>query len=56
VAAMEITEIEKALNELIEKATESGGFVWLVDKKQNNFAVRLQAPIRLSALIMEDEE
>lgn len=52
---MEIKEIENALNELIQKATESGGFVWIVDKKQNDFAVRLKKPIRLSALIMEDE-
>jgi hypothetical protein len=52
---MEIKEIENALNELINKATESGGFVWIVDGKQNNFAVRLKAPIKLSALIMEDD-
>lgn len=51
----EITEIQAALNELINKAVKSGGFVWIVDSKQNNFAVRLKAPIRLSALIMEDE-
>lgn len=50
---MDITEIQAALNELIKKATESGGFVWIVDSKHNNFAVRLKEPIRLSALILE---
>jgi hypothetical protein len=53
---MDIKEIENELNALILKACESGGFVWIVDKKQNDYAVRLKAPIRLSALILEEKE
>ena len=53
---MDINEIETALNELINKASESGGFVWVVDKLHNNFAVRLTEPISLKAYIPSDKE
>lgn len=46
---MDITKLENALNELIEKAACSDGYVWIVDKKGNNFAVRLTAPVKLRA-------
>lgn len=53
---MEITDIENELNELINKATESGGFVWIVDKKQNNFAFKVCAPVKLRAYIPSNNE
>ena len=53
---MDITEIENALNELINRAAESGGFVWIVDSKQNNFAVRLSAPVKLQAYLPKNNE
>lgn len=53
---MEIAEIEKALNELIAEATNSGGCVWIVDKLQNNFAFRLCAPVKLRAYIPSNNE
>ena len=52
---MDVTDIEKALNELIAKATESGGFVWIVDKKGNNFYVRLTDAVTIKAFIKEKE-
>ena len=45
---MDKQELEKALNELIAKAQESGGHVYIVDKKQNNFALRLTEPIKIN--------
>ena len=50
---METANVEKALNELIAKATESGGFVWIVDKKGNNFYVRLTDAVTIKAFIKE---
>ena len=45
---MDEHELEKALNELIAKAQESGGHVYIVDKKQNTFALRLTEPIKIN--------
>lgn len=53
---MDIKEIENALNELINKASESNGFVWIVDKRHNNFAVRLTEPVSLRAYIPNNNE
>lgn len=53
---MDITEIENALNELIEKAACCEGFVWIVDKKGNNFALRLSAPVKLRAYMVSNKE
>jgi hypothetical protein len=53
---MDIKEIENALNELITEAAESGGCVWIVDKRQNNFAVRLCDPVTLKAYIRSNNE
>lgn len=46
---MDIMELENALNELIVKAVSCEGYVWIVDKKGNNFAIRLNAPVKLRA-------
>ena len=40
-------QIEEALNELIEKAISGGGHVFIVDKKHNDFALRLTTPIKI---------
>ena len=39
--------IENSLNDLIAKAIENGGHVYIVDKKQNSFALRLETPIKI---------
>ena len=39
---------ENSLNELISEAAENGGFVYVVDKKQNTFALKLTEPIKIS--------
>lgn len=53
---MDIMELENALNELIEKATCCEGFVWIVDKKGNNFAFRLNSPVKLRAYMFGNNE
>lgn len=53
---MDIMELENAINELIAKAADANGFVWIVDKKQNNFALRLSAPVSLRAYMPNDNE
>lgn len=45
---MEAQEIEKALNELIAKAQEHGGHVYIVDKLQNTFALKLTEPVKIN--------
>lgn len=40
-------QIEEALNALIVEATKNGGHVFIVDKKKNNFFVRLTEPIKI---------
>ena len=39
--------IENSLNELIAKATANGGHVYVVDKKRNDFALKLTEPITI---------
>ena len=39
--------IEQELNELIKSCTEKGGFVWIVDKKGNNFSIRLTEEVKI---------
>lgn len=41
-------EIETALNELITEAVKGGGHVYVVDRKNNKFALRLTEPIKIS--------
>ena len=53
---MDITEIEKALNELIADAFAKSGCVWIVDKHHNNFAFRLSAPVKIRAFIPNNNE
>jgi hypothetical protein len=45
---MDAQELEKALNELIAKATENGGHVYILDKLQNTFALKLTEPIKIN--------
>jgi hypothetical protein len=40
-------DIEKELNELIKRCTEKGGHVWIVDKKGNNFSIRLTEEVKI---------
>lgn len=40
--------IENLLNELIAKASENGGHVYIVDKLQNTFALKLTEPIKIA--------
>ena len=42
---VEITE--NSLNELIAEAEKNGGHVYVVDRKQNSFALRLTQPIKI---------
>lgn len=39
--------IENSLNELMAAAVANGGHVFVVDKKRNNFALRLTEPIKI---------
>jgi hypothetical protein len=41
-------EIEEAFNELIAKCAEYGGHVYIKDKLNNDFILRITEPIRLS--------
>ena len=42
---------EQALNELIKECRDKGGFVWIVDKRHNNFAIRLTEEVRISSYV-----
>jgi hypothetical protein len=53
---MDIMELENAINELITKAADANGFVYIVDKKENDFALRLSAPVSLRAFMPNDNE
>ena len=39
--------IENSLNELIAEAVKNGGHVYVVDKRQNTFALKLTEPIKI---------
>ena len=43
--------IENSLNDLIAVAAKRGGHVYIVDKKRNRFALRLQEPVKVVAYI-----
>lgn len=45
---MDAKELEKALNELIAKSQEHGGHVYIVDKLQNTFALKLTEPVKIN--------
>lgn len=40
-------QIEEALNALIAEAVKNGGFVYVVDKKHNDFILRLTEPVKI---------
>lgn len=42
-----VITLENALNELIAQAADGGGHVYVVDKKQNTFALKLTEPIKI---------
>lgn len=45
------SQAEQALNELIKECRDNGGFVWIVDKRHNNFAIRLTEEVRISSYV-----
>ena len=42
---------EQTLNELIKECRDKGGFVWIVDKRHNNFAIRLTEEVKISSYV-----
>lgn len=42
-------EIEEALNELIKKCTDNRGHVYIIDKLNNKFILRIEEPIKINA-------
>ena len=47
----ESEEIAEALNNLIRRCAKSGGHIFIVDKRQNNFALRLTEDIKINTYI-----
>lgn len=45
---MKAEELEKALNSLIEQAEEHGGHVYIVDREQNAFALKLTRAVKIN--------
>jgi hypothetical protein len=39
--------LENSLNELISEAMKNGGHVYVVDKRQNTFALKLTEPVKI---------
>lgn len=48
---LETEEITAALNKLITLCAKSGGHVFIVDKKQNHFALRLTEEVKIQGFI-----
>lgn len=44
-------EIEDAINALIRECVAQGGDVWLVDKKQNRYALRLYEEVKIRPFV-----
>lgn len=44
---MTANQIEEALNELIAEATKNGGHLYIVDKMQNAFALKITQPVKI---------
>lgn len=42
--------IAQSLNELIREAQKNGGYVYIVDKKRNNFVLRLTEEVNIKAI------
>lgn len=51
-----IDELQTALNELITLCAKSGGHVFIVDKRQNNFALRLTEEVKIQAFVPKGGE
>lgn len=41
-------EIEEAFNELIKKCAANGGHIYIKDKLNNDFIIRITEPIKIS--------
>lgn len=52
----EADAIAEELNKLIEKCHESGGHLWIVDKRRNNFSLRLTEPVTIRACVFTARE
>ena len=48
---LETEEINTALNKLINLCAKQGGHVYIVDKKQNIFALRLTEAVKIQGFI-----
>jgi hypothetical protein len=48
---LETEEINTALNKLINLCAKQGGHVYIVDKKHNNFILRLTEEVKLQGFI-----
>ena len=55
ITMLETEEIQKALNKLITLCAHKGGHVYIVDKKQNKFALRLTEEIKIQGFIPKDK-
>ncbi len=52
---IETEEIQSALNKLITLCAKQGGHVIIVDKKQNNFFLRLTEEIKIQGFIPREK-
>lgn len=52
---LETEEIQSALNKLITLCAKQGGHVIIVDKKQNNFFLRLTEEIKIQGFIPREK-
>ena len=48
---LETEEIQTALNKLINLCAKQGGHVYIVDKKQNRFALRLTEEVKIQGFV-----
>lgn len=52
---LETEEIQSALNKLITLCAKQGGHVIIVDKRQNNFFLRLTEEIKIQGFIPREK-
>lgn len=52
---LETEEIQSALNKLITLCAKQGGHVIIVDKKQNNFFLRLTEEVKIQGFIPREK-
>ena len=48
---LETEEIQTALNKLINLCAKQGGHVYIVDKQQNRFALRLTEEVKIQGFV-----